>query len=216
MNAEPIRAALSAARTLAAFALFITVLMAVTHQLTAPAIEAAQDRARLERIHALLDADSFDNDLLNDAIALPPLAALGLDEPSQALRARKNGAPVAVLIEARAPDGYGGAIDLLLAIAPDARLLGVRVTGHHETPGLGDYIDTEKDRRTPKWITQFDGVGLQDVPASDWQPRKDGGHFDARTGATISARAVMRATARALQWAGEHRGELFAAPAAGD
>lgn len=216
MNAEPIRAALSAARTLAAFALAITVLMAVTHQLTAPAIEAAQDRARLERVHALLDADSFDNDLLADTIALPPVSALGLDEPSQALVARKNGAPVAVLIEARAPDGYGGAIALLLAIRPDGRLLGVRVTEHHETPGLGDYIDTEKDRRTPKWIAQFDGIGLQDVPAKEWRPQKDGGRFDARTGATISARAVLRATARALQWADEHRGELFAAPAAGN
>ena len=214
MNAEPIRAAFSAARTLAAFALVITLLMALTHQLTEPSIAAAHERARLERVHALLAADSFDNDLLTDALALPPVAALGLDEPSQALVARKNGVPVAVLLEARAPDGYGGAIELLLAIAPDNRLLGLRVTEHHETPGLGDYIDPEKDRRTPKWIEQFAGIGLADVPAEQWRPQKDGGHFDARTGAPTSARAVLPASARALEWARAHHDELFVPPPA--
>ena len=37
--------------------------------------------------------------------------------------------------------------------------------------------------------------------------------FDARTGATISARAVVGAVGRATAWAAAHRQALFAAPA---
>jgi len=45
---------------------------------------------------------------------------------------------LAVLLGAVAPDGYSGAIRLLIAIGADGRVLGVRVLEHRETPGLGD------------------------------------------------------------------------------
>jgi hypothetical protein len=101
-----------------------------------------------------------------------------------------------------APDGYGGRIRLILAVGADNRVIGVRVVGHKETPGLGDYIDPKKDRnKASPWIRQFDAKGFGEVAAADWKVKKDGGRFDARAGATISARAVTNAVRRALQFA---------------
>jgi electron transport complex protein RnfG len=38
-------------------------------------------------------------------------------------------------------------------------MLGVRVTQHKETPGLGDYIEPKKDKNKERpWITQFNGL----------------------------------------------------------
>jgi hypothetical protein len=90
------------------------------------------------------------------------------------------------------------------------------VTSHKETPGLGDYIDPKKDRNKARpWITQFNGLGFDGVPREKWRVKKDGGHFDQMSGATISARAVTNASGRALAWATENRDKLFALPANG-
>jgi electron transport complex protein RnfG len=53
------------------------------------------------------------------------------------------------------------------------------------------------------------------VPQSKWRVKKDGGRFDQMSGATISARAVTRASGRTLAWAVEHKDSLFALPANG-
>ena len=84
-------------------------------------------------------------------------------------------------------NGYAGAIDLLAAFRPDAHgtetLAGVRVTGHRETPGLGDFIDTA---RSP-WILQFGARRPERV--------------DAVTGATVTSEAVKRGVLALLQTA---------------
>ena len=61
------------------------------------------------------------------------------------------GAFSGVVLEAIAPDGYSGDIALLIGIDANGTVTGVRVTAHHETPGLGDYIDRAKS----PWIDQF-------------------------------------------------------------
>ena len=65
-------------------------------------------------------------------------------------------------------------IRLLVAVDRDGRVLGVRVTAHQETPGLGDDIEAGRS----DWITRFDGRGLGDPPADQWAVRRDGGRFD--------------------------------------
>ncbi len=67
--------------------------------------------------------------------------------------ARKNGEPVAAALETTALDGYSGAIHLLVGTDFHGTVLGTRVTEHHETPGLGDKIET----RISDWITYFSG-----------------------------------------------------------
>lgn len=216
MSAERYTAGKTSARTAAVllvFALVFTAAMALTWDITHPLIEQARTEEKMRLIDAVLPAARYDNDLLDDRVRLAPVAALGLEEGGLVYRARKDGQPVALVLEAVAHDGYGGDITLVIAVDRDGRVTGVRVTGHSETPGLGDYVDIKKDRRRDRpWIRNFDGVSLDEVPPERFRVRKDGGHFDAHTGATISARAVVEAVGRALVFARQHADALFAVP----
>ena len=211
------RASLRTAVILTVFTLVFTTLMAATYRATKPAIDASAEAERLKLVGEVLPATLYDNALLADYVDIPPRAELGLaaqDDPVRLLRARQAGAPAALVLEAVATDGYGGRIRLILAVGADNRLIGVRVVSHKETPGLGDYIDPKKDRnKAAPWIRQFDATGFERVAAADWKVKKDGGKFDARAGATISARAVTNAVRRALQFAVDHRDKLYALPA---
>ncbi len=199
---------------LAVFVVAFTALMSSTYVATKPALEASARAEKLQMIDAVLPRDSYDNVLLEDVVTLPATAALGLDEPTQAYRARRQGEPAALVIEAAAPDGYSGRIGLILACRPDGRLIAVRVTQHKETPGLGDYIDPKKDRNKARpWITQFNNVGFEQLPMAEFKVKRDGGRIDQMTGATISARAVTNAVRRALEWANAHQTAVFSLPA---
>ncbi len=200
-----IRETLSTALTLLVFSVVGAGLLSGAFTLTRPAIEASELAEKLALISQTLPPGSFDNDLVGEARPLPVDALLGLKRPGLAYVARKAGKATAVVLEAAAPDGYAGEIRLLVGIHADGRIAGVRVTAHRETPGLGDYIEIAKNR----WITQFDGHSLADTPAEQWKVRKDGGRFDSMAGATITPRAVVKATHKALQYFAAHRGELL-------
>lgn len=211
---ESLRISSSSAVVLLLFTLVFTGLMAETYQVTRPIIEASAQAEKMKLIDELLPRDAYDNDLLADDVRLPPLPELGLENPSLLYRARKSGAPVALILEAAAPDGYSGRIGLVMAIDAEGRLKAVRVTTHKETPGLGDYVDPRKDKnKADPWIAQFAGKGYDIALGGLWKVRKDGGQFAYRTGATISARAVTNATGKAMIWAAERREKLFGLPA---
>ncbi len=196
------------------FTLVFTAFMAGTFTATKPLVDASAQAEKLRMIGEVLPPDSYDNQLLSDSIILPAQNALGTDAETTLYRARLQGAPAALVAEAAASDGYSGHIGLILALDASGKLLAVRVTQHKETPGLGDYIDPKKDRnkRSP-WITQFNRQSFDTIPADQWRVKKDGGHFDQMTGATISARAVTNATRRAMEWLLPKRDSLFAQPA---
>ncbi|MDR2636937.1 MAG: electron transport complex subunit RsxG [Zoogloeaceae bacterium] len=204
----------SALRTsliLAAFVLVFTGLLSVVYQWTRPRIEASLAAERLQIINEVLPARHYDNDLLADTLTLPPTPELGQKSASVVYRARRQGRPAALVLEAIAPDGYAGEIRLILAIGHDGVITGVRVVEHKETPGLGDYIDPKKDKdKKYPWILQFNGLDYPRTPAADWKVRKDKGIFYYRVGATITPRAVIAAVGRAARFATEHREELFA------
>ncbi|MCM2309722.1 MAG: electron transport complex subunit RsxG [Sulfuritalea sp.] len=208
------RISLRTAAIMLAFTLVFTALMAGTYKATAPMVAASALAEKQRLIGDVLPGGIYDNDLMADAITLPAQKALGLDEETRLWRARKAGAPVALVLEAAAPDGYSGRIGLIVAVGVDGRLIAVRVTTHKETPGLGDYINPKKDRNKARpWITQFSNLGFDTVPREKWRVKKDGGRFDQMSGATISARAVTNASGRALAWTLENRDKLFALPA---
>jgi electron transport complex protein RnfG len=211
-----LRISLRTAAILLAFTLVFTALMAGTYKATEPLVAASLLAEKLRLIGEVLPPGEYDNDLMADAIILPPQTILGLDDETRIWRARKQGVPAALVFEAAAPDGYSGRIGLIVAVAADGKLIAVRVTAHKETPGLGDYIDPKKDRNKVRpWITQFSNLGFDTVPVKKWRVKKDGGRFDQMSGATISARAVTNASGRALAWAVENRNKLFALPANG-
>ena len=105
----------------------------------------------------------------------------------------------------------GGKIRLIIAVRATGELAGVRVTQHKETPGLGDYVEVRKDKNKARpWITQFTGLSLAQVSDREWKVKKDGGRIDYYAGATITPRAVTKATLKAVQWATAQRDRLFA------
>ena len=208
-----LRISMRTAGIMLVFALIFTALMAGTYRATAPYVAASALAEKLRLIGEVLPQTSYDNDLIADAVILPPQELLGLEEETHVWRARKQGVPVALVMEAAAPDGYAGRIGLILAVDKQGKLIAMRVTSHKETPGLGDYINPKKDRNKARpWITQFNNIGFDTVTPKNWRVKRDGGHFDQMSGATISARAVTNASGRALAWVAERRERLFTLP----
>lgn len=193
-----------------AFTIVFTALMAFTYGATKNQIEASATEEKMKLISEVLPPASYDNLLLDDYVELGPTPELGLAEGGRVYRARRAGQPAALLLETTAPDGYSGRIDLIVAVRADGGVSGVRAVTHRETPGLGDYIDPRKDKdKKAPWITQFTGVDAGRLPML--KVKKDGGEIAYHTGATISARAVTNAVARAARYAADNQNRLFAA-----
>lgn len=198
---------------LGAFALGAAVLLALVYNGTAQRIGQQQRDAERAALAAVMPALEHDNDLLQAAFTLDPAdsrwqqaALLGLQNtPRQAYRATLNGQPSGVILPAVAPDGYSGAIELLIGIRADATISGVRVLNHAETPGLGDKIEL----RIAPWILAFDQRSLDNTPTQLWAVKKDGGDFDQFVGATITPRAVVGAVYDALRFFAVNRTQLL-------
>jgi Na+-translocating ferredoxin:NAD+ oxidoreductase subunit G len=184
------------ALTLVAFAFTFTLLMIVVYQVTKMPIEQSEATARIALFQQVIAHDRYDNAVLEDTITIEPSELLGNKKTSIAHIARKDNAPVAIILEAVAHDGYSGDIKLLIAINENGSVSGVRVIKHTETPGLGDYIDITKST----WIKLFDGESLLKTGETNWGVKKDGGTFDYMAGATITPRAVVKAVHKALQY----------------
>jgi electron transport complex protein RnfG len=209
---EPELRARRAGRAAVALAVVsIAAFIAVTavHEWTRDDIAAVAQRRALEPYVEVLDGLSFDNDLLADVVQVRDAELLGTEGEVPVHRARRTGNLVGFVIAPVAPDGYAGSIGLLVGVAADGRVLGVRITQHRETPGLGDAVDQRKS----DWIFRFAGRSLRDPPVERWRTRKDGGEFDQLTGATVTSRAVVVAVANALLYVERHRAELAAPPA---
>ncbi len=203
--------ALRTGAILLVFALAGTTLLAVTHDRTEPTIARSQQAEQRALLEQVLPAALYDNDLLASERTLPPHDLLGTRKPSALWVARRGGEVTAVVLQAVAPDGYSGDIGLIVGIAIDGSVTGVRVTAHRETPGLGDYIVRSKSA----WIDQFAGKSLANPLPKHWKVAKDGGAFDTRAGATITPRAVVKAVGGALDYFARHREAIVAPPAKG-
>lgn len=203
------RNALRTGTILFVFALVGTALLAFTHDRTEPTILRGQQAEKLALLSQVLPAALYDNDLLASQQAVPPDDLLGTRQASSLWVAQRGGAFSGVVLEAVASDGYSGDIALLIGIDANGTVTGVRVTAHRETPGLGDYIERAKS----PWIDQFVGKSLQNPEPKRWKVTKDGGAFDARAGATITPRAVVKAVKSALDYFAQHRATFKVSPA---
>jgi Na+-translocating ferredoxin:NAD+ oxidoreductase subunit G len=158
------------------------------------------------RVTQVLEGLEYDNDPVGDHGMLSDPRLGGEQLP--AWFARRGTEVVGVVLSAIAPNGYSGNIHLLVGVDTGGRVLGVRVTEHRETPGLGD--DIEADRSD--WIHGFRGRSLDDPPLAMWRVRRDGGAFDQFTGATVTPRAVVEAVRSALVYFQENAEELATMP----
>ncbi|AUY37554.1 MULTISPECIES: electron transport complex subunit RsxG [Leclercia] len=177
--------------TLALFAAVLTGLTALVNGLTKPTIDEQAARQQKALFDQVIPAELYDNNLQKSCY-LVEAAPLGKGT-HRIFIARKGDAPVGAVMETTAPDGYSGAIQLLVGTDFSGTVLGTRVTEHHETPGLGDKIET----RLSDWILHFAGKTIHGSDDPAFAVKKDGGEIDQFTGATITPRAVVNAVKRA-------------------
>lgn len=199
---------LIAGLVLAAFAMVGVALVAVTHAATAERIAANDRMTMLKKLEAIVPPGSIGNDPIADRIEVQALDLLGTAS-TDVYRVRKDGEPVALVLNPVVPDGYAGPIKLLVAVMKDGSLGGVRVVSHHETPGLGDKIE---EQRTD-WVLDFTGKSLGDPSEDKWKVKRDGGVFDQFTGATISPRSIVKAVANTLRFVKVQGDGLYTQPA---
>jgi Na+-translocating ferredoxin:NAD+ oxidoreductase subunit G len=167
-------------------------------------IDAAMQRDFEALLEQVIPPDTHDNTLGGDTVQRTTSSG-----PVAFTLARRDGQVVAVAFQTSSV-GYSGPIGLLLAVTTDGILLGVRVTAHTETPGLGDLIELRKS----EWILQFNGRSLTDPAPEHWRVKKDGGDFDALTGATITPRAVVKGVKQGLELFALERKTLLSTPPA--
>ncbi len=190
---------------LALFAVIGTGLVAYTNDITKEKIAYNEIQSLLKKLHAIITPDEHDNKLFLDVIQVTSESLLGTKNAVSAYRARKNGAPIGVILTPIVPNGYNGEIKLLVGIYYDGSLAGVRVLSHRETPGLGDRIEEKRS----DWILNFRTHSLQNPATKRWRVKRDGGVFDQFTGATITPRAVVKGIKNALLYYTENKELLF-------
>ena len=194
-----------AGSSLAFFAFISVVLVATTNSLTKHKIEENQAKMLLKALNEIAPENSYDNDLANSKIVITP-SENGFSRDTPVYLATMKGQPVTAIFEVTTLKGYSGAITLLLGInAKDKSVKGLRVVQHHETPGLGDKMETRKSN----WVLGFNGKSLGNPDIEQWQVKKDGGDFDQFTGATITPRAIVNAARSTLLYAQENMDTLF-------
>lgn len=185
------------------FAVLAAGIIATTQVNTKEIIAANQAeaaaRALFEIYPATIDANLYQNKMIIEA------SSLGYTEAQPVYQAQSSAGVEGVILPVRTTEGYSGDIDLLVGINQDGSIGGVRVVNHRETPGLGDAIDLSKS----DWVLSFNGRTRSAPDDKRWAVRKDGGDFDQFTGATITPRAVVAATAKALDFFEANSTELL-------
>ncbi len=170
-------------------------LIVLAYQATLPRIEAHRAALVESAVREVLKAPARWDTLYLVGGALTKATPAGTDSKKVErlfLGFDESGALLGAAITAGEP-AFADVISVIFGIDPSTgTLLGMKVLGHKETPGLGDKIEQ------PKFLGEFAGVHtpLKGVKSKGSDPSE----VQTITGATISSRAVVRiinnATAR--------------------
>ena len=87
--------------------------------------------------------------------------------------------------------GYGGNIEYDLAVSAAGEIIGLRISAHGETPGIGDVITK------PAFQERVIGLNIADSV-------EIGVDVDTVSGATVSTGGMVRSIRRVLDIIGEH------------
>lgn len=144
-----------------------------------------------------------------NAVTAPRIAASAAEKTQQAVSAvlPGGGSPVAFTDDTGTvsqvygsdtgyavevtPQGFGGAVTMMVGIDKEGKVLDIRIISHAETPGLGA-VAAGNNAAGQTFRAQF--AGLSGIVAVD----KDGGEVIPLTGATITSRAVCAGVNAAL------------------
>lgn len=169
---------------------------------TREAIQLRAEEDLKNSIEQVIPDGIYDNDLLESTVTVEGPNG----SPMEVYQAMDEGSLTGIAFTVSS-FGYSGEISAIMAVDPGGEILGVRILSHSETPGLGDKIEIQKD----DWILSFNGRSLGNPPESRWGVKKDGGHFDQFSGATITPRAVVRAVKSGLEFYQERKSDLSSA-----
>jgi electron transport complex protein RnfG len=132
-------------------------------------------------------------DMTNDPIAdrkkFSKPGAASADDQLIVFPIMKDGKLQAVAMEG-AGKGYGGDVSVIVGIDTTTdKLVGISITTHKETPGLGSRV------AEPGFTKQFKGRLLEKAKL-----KKDGGDIDAVSGATFSSIGATEAVKQVAGW----------------
>lgn len=157
--------------------------LAMTNGLTVETIEENAVKANVEaRQEVFSDADDFvlqDDDIAQKFYNDNP-------EVAEVYKAMKSSTVVGFVIKTL-PNGYSGAVEVIIGFNLDGVITGVRIGNHQETPGLGANAKTEK------FYLQYDGLSVnEEVNVIKTDVVEGNNDIKAISGATITSRAVTK------------------------
>ncbi len=162
--------------------LVVTLLLAVTNNITAPLIEKLSVETEIEtRKTVLADASYFDDE--NKTVTLDGTEytyCVGLD-------AEKN---VVGYIFTTSTKGYGGEVKVMTGVSADGKVTGVEALSLSETAGLG--MNAQKESFRSQYIGKSGEIGV-----AKNSPKEN--EIQALTGATITSSAFTDAVNIALE-----------------
>lgn len=162
-------------------------ILGAVNQITSPIIAANEIKTEEAAMKELItEAESFVtvDHLDDDAVKKASVAYSGSEVVGYVLRME--------------PNGYGGAIKMLIGIDAEGNVKGISILEHSETPGFGANAEKDsfkgqfKDRKTPLNVVKTT-PGENDI--------------EAITGATITSTAVTTAVNEASAYAMAHQEE---------
>lgn len=150
-------------------------IIATTYFFTAPIAEKNAEIAKMESMQALVTAaDKFEKIEGHDTWFI----------------ATKGGETLAYVFPGETK-GYGGKIEVLVAVAPEGTVIDYTILKANETPGLGDKAGIEPFK------SQIIGKTAEALIVTKDPSNKE--NVQAMTGATISSKAVTLAVQQAVE-----------------
>ena len=153
----------------------VAALLAAVDGITAPKIAALKEQKTQQAIEAVLPGGGSELDSFSDVTGLISTVYKG-----------ENGYAIQV-----APNGFNGAVTLMVGIDNSGTVLGISVVSQSETAGLGA-ICAATTSAGEAFRGQFAGL------SGSVSVTKDGGQVDAISSATITSRAVCTGVNAAL------------------
>ena len=118
-----------------------------------------------------------------NSITAPTIEALKVQQEKEAEEQVLNGQE-GTAVKWTDPKGFGGALTVMVGLAPDGKILGYKVLESSETPGLG--------AKAQDWFQKGQKGDIIGKQAGKLTVSKDGGEVDAITASTITSRAFLR------------------------
>ena len=154
----------------------VAALLAGVNQITAPIIAAANEAKTQKAVNEVLPGGGESIEF-TDASGL--ISEVYESETGYAIKV--------------APNGFGGAIEMMVGVSKDGNVLDISIIKHAETPSLGA-VAADKGSNGQNFRNSF--VGL----SGEIKVSKEGGEADTISGATITSKAVAAGVNVALNW----------------